>query len=239
MSFLHYLRRSARKFGIEVARFPTGYPPYESVRLLKKHGIDTVIDIGASDGRYGAELREFGYPGTIVSFEPLSNAYTLLEARARFDPLWKVERVALGASRGDVILNVSGSNNGASSSIRKMLPLHQQAAPGSAFVGSEVVPQITLDEIWPRVAASSKRAFIKVDVQGYEDEVLAGGQSSLTRCAGICLELSLVPLYDGALLMESAVESLRASGFTLMRLDPGFSDPRTGQMLQVDATFFR
>lgn len=73
------------------------------VRILDHHGIDVVLDVGANVGQYAARLRQGGWSGRIVSFEPLPDAHATLEAAAAPDALWEVApRMALGASTGTV-----------------------------------------------------------------------------------------------------------------------------------------
>jgi hypothetical protein len=81
--------------------------------------------------------------------------------------------------------------------------------------------------------------FLKVDTQGYEDRVLDGAAELLGRSKGLQLELSFVPLYEGQKLFYALVERLRALGFSIWAIWPGFYEPRSGRTLQVDATFFR
>ncbi|HEY8164959.1 MAG TPA: hypothetical protein VIF83_05325, partial [Gemmatimonadaceae bacterium] len=64
-------------------------------------------------------------------------------------------------------------------------------------------------------------------------------EQSLESIVGIEMELSLTPLYEGETLLPEMIQKLDERGFVLMSLDPAFSDPATGRLLQVDATFFR
>lgn len=51
-------------------------------------------------------------------------------------------------------------------------------------------------------------AFLKVDVQGFEKQVLAGGKSTIDdHCVGMQLELSFLPLYEGGMLIPEALGS--------------------------------
>ena len=59
----------------------------------------------------------------------------------------------------------------------------------------------------------------------------------LPKVAGLDVELSLVPLYQGQLVFKEMIEMLSALGFDLWSLIPGFLDQRTGQLLAVDGLF--
>ena len=75
--------------------------------------------------------------------------------------------------------------------------------------------------------------------QGFEAAVLRGAEQSLARCAGVQLEMSIAPLYQGELLLPELIGEMAKQGFALMDLKPGFFDPRTGELLQLDGLFFR
>src|SRR5688500_11744763 len=96
VTVLHTARRLAQLVGLDVPRSPADDPAHRRVRLIRQHGISHVFDVGGSDGRFGFELRRFGYEGRIVSFEPLETAYRLLARRAARDPLWETLPYALG-----------------------------------------------------------------------------------------------------------------------------------------------
>lgn len=239
MSIKHALKMTALRLGIEVNR----YNAVESTEarllaLLNTHDIDTVIDVGANDGGYGRLLRRGGYDGAILSFEPLEQAHASLLLATRDDTGWHVApRMALGKEHTEVDIHVAG--NSASSSILPMNPTHEQAAPESRYVGVQRVPVRRLDEVRHAALDNGRRLFLKVDTQGYEMMVLEGSDRLLDRVAGIQLELSVTPLYEGQTLYQSMIQWLHARGFELWNLIPGFVDPASARMLQFDGVFFR
>jgi hypothetical protein len=81
--------------------------------------------------------------------------------------------------------------------------------------------------------------FIKIDVQGFESEVLKGAQHTLARAAGVHVELSFVPLYEGQSLFQDLWHHLSSLGFEPWAFFPAFTDNTTGRMLQIDGVFFR
>jgi FkbM family methyltransferase len=235
-----FLKRCFRALGWRLTRYRASTcAELQLSTLLKWKDVDLVLDVGANIGQFGQCLREHGYHGRIVSFEPLSRAYEVLLDRRRDDPLWTVApRMALGATRGEVRLHISG--NSESSSILDMLPAHLVGAPDSRYTGSEVVSLETLDSVWDKVVPAEHRAvFLKIDVQGYESEVLRGADHALRNVVGVQVELSLVPLYDGQALYQDLMDRLGALGFELCGVATGFVDPATGRTLQLDGIFLR
>ena len=78
-----------------------------------------------------------------------------------------------------------------------------------------------------------------MDTQGFELEVLLGATESLQKIAALQLEISLLPLYEGAPLIEDIVSHVRAAGFVPFWFLPGFWNPKTHQQLQLDGLFVR
>jgi hypothetical protein len=120
-----------------------------------------------------------------------------------------------------------------------MLENHRRAAPGAAYVGSEVVPVIRLDQAAASFLSEAQNIFLKVDVQGFELEVLAGAEEILPRIVGAQLELSLVPLYQGQALYPELMRFMEGQGFEVWGIIPGLVDNSSGRLVQTDVVFFR
>jgi FkbM family methyltransferase len=234
------IKKLARELGFEVKRYNLNTSEVALIKhLLNYHNIDLVFDVGANSGQYARFLRECSYSGTIVSYEPLSSAYSQLLASSHKDPLWEIApRTAIGDQDSEITINVAG--NSQSSSVLEMLDSHVNAAPESAYYDSEVVKLSRLDTIGPQYFTSANQAiFLKIDVQGFEKQVIEGATQILPLVQGIQLELSLIPLYKDQLLFKEMVEFLYKIGYDLHTIIPGFTDPKTGRLLQIDGIFFK
>jgi FkbM family methyltransferase len=209
------------------------------VSHLRKSKIDLVLDVGANIGQFASELIASGYKGKLISFEPLSQAHGQLLAAAHGNPMWEVAtRCALGAESGTTTINISA--NSYSSSLRKSLDLLLDAAPQSAFVGSEDVPVQTLEAFLAERFPTGAPAFaLKLDTQGSEADVLHGLGNWLDRCNAILLEMPLDSLYVGAADLPTLVARLQASGFRCVGMSPGHKDQETGDCIEVDGLFVR
>ena len=232
------LRGFALRRGYDVRRFDSGRSmASRRIRAIERTGVDVVLDVGANRGQWAAELRNSGYDGRMVSLEPLAEPYAALVARTSTDPDWDAQRIALGAEDATASINVAG--NIVSSSMLEMTERHVTGAPASAQIGTESVHVARLDTIAPELLGDQTRPYLKLDVQGYELQALLGASSTLDSVQVVEAELSVVELYAGQPLLPEVFEHLRARGFECIGLDPGFTDVRSGEMLQADGLFVR
>ncbi len=231
------IRKILHKVDLDVINYSVS--TYARIKqILDYHKINLVLDVGANKGQYHNSLRRLGYSGKIISFEPLSDAYAELLKSSTKDPLWKIApRIAIGNEEGEISINIAG--NSASSSLLPMLDRHRNAAPESAYIGSETVKITRLDSICPSYISQDSQIFLKIDVQGYEQKVLEGSQGILPQVKAIQLEVSFVPLYQGDLIFGDMLDYMNHLGYALAYLNPCFFDVNKVQLLQADAIFCR
>lgn len=204
--------------------------------------VDTTValDVGASRGQYGEWLRSSGFKGRILSFEPGTTSFRQLASRAKADGMWQAFNCALGSLSTEADLHIAG--NQVSSSLLPMTELHASAAEGSATTAKETVTVRPLDEVMAETTiVGDARIHMKIDVQGFEGEVLRGSEALLAdpRLRSIEIELSTAPLYQSQSDWLEILGVLRRAGFELASMSGGFFDKRTRRMLQFDALLIR
>ena len=115
----------------------------------------------------------------------------------------------------------------------------EEIEPSVRYLTREPVAVDTLDNVFSRFAKAGERNFLKLDVQGYENEVLAGAEESLKRFDGVISEVSLSHVYEGEWLLDEMMSYMLTNGFVLFDLADVFRDLSSGQLMQVDALFVR
>lgn len=233
--------RVLRSSGFDVVRYRAlNDPDQRLAHLFRRYGVKTVLDIGANVGQFAKRVIAAGYPNRIISFEPVSTSHSMLLKNAEGYEQWRVaRRCALGGERRKVIVNIAG--NSESSSLLPMLERHVSALPISKYLGVEETELVRLDDVLEEYVADdeSTSLALKMDVQGFEGEVLDGAPRTLKDVKVIYTEMSLCPLYDREVPFLDLYSRITKLGFRCVGISPGFLDPATWEVLQVDATFVK
>lgn len=228
------IHRLSRRFGIDLTQLRFADSNWAAhMQLLRSLSPDAVVDVGANSGQFASELRLAGYTGPIVSFEPVTDAYVQLSAKAQSDPTWTAIHCAIGARSGTMTINVAA--NSMSSSPLAMSENHQRAAPDSHYVRQEEVEVCRLDEV--DALKGFRRIFCKIDTQGFERYVLDGVGDMWSRMIAVQLETSHVVLYEDSWMHADVMDFFEHMRWEPIYVDRGFTDSRTGRMLQSDWTF--
>ena len=238
MSVKRVVKRTFRYFGYDLTRLdPRSHVLARRGKFLRMYNISLVLDVGANTGQYGKEIRELGYTGRIVSFEPMSAAYKLLQARAESDESWETLNIGLGEKEEQALINIS--KNSYSSSLLENLPANLVSEPDTVYIGQERIEIRTLDTVIKRLRDQSDRVYLKIDAQGYEDRVLKGASEALRDIDTVQLEMTIKPLYSGGLLFDEMHRRLNELGYRLVSIEPGFADRNTCELLQYDGIYHR
>lgn len=139
------------------------------------------VDIGAHMGLHTVLMSELAGPeGRVYSFEPQSRNFDLLQRNIAANGLQNVQarRAAVGDREGHCRMAVHATNFG-----------DHRVAGGSE--GAEEVPMVTVDSVLSGV--TGKIGLIKIDVQGYETNVIRGMRETLRRNPNVILFIEVFP----------------------------------------------
>lgn len=164
-------------------------------------------------------------------------AYCVLQKKSQNDTQWIAINKAIGDKVGGLPIHVS--SNSVSSSFLEVTDMHVSAEKSASTIGSQMVEVDTIDNLIDDYSGKNDRVFLKIDVQGFEKNVIAGALNSLDRIGGFQVEISLVPMYKNEALFGEMLNVMNELGYKLASIEPGFSNYDTGHLLQVDGVFLR
>ena len=99
------------------------------------------------------------------------------------------------------------------------------------------VPVITLDDYVRRLAPEPPY-ILKVDTQGFDGEVLKGGEQALRDCVAVLCEVSVIPIYRNQTDWMTAIAELNRRGFELAGLYP-VTRTKSLQVIEFDCLTIR
>jgi FkbM family methyltransferase len=218
------LKHVLRSRGYDIVRHK------ELSELLALHCVDIVLDIGANDGGYATELRQSGWSGPVVSFEPQPATFGRLKQRFAHDAQWSGHQIGLGSENSLLKMNIHEMDV-LSSFLQKI-----ETSDNARQVEVEVK---RIDGILDGILGTRSRPFVKIDTQGFELEIIKGFGSRAGGVIGWQLEMSVEPLYQDQPKIEEVIGLMRGLGFSLWKILPGLRDPKTLQSFEFDGIFFR
>lgn len=207
-------------------------------RVLAFHRVDVVLDLYANLGQHAQRLRQGGYRGRIVSFEPLDAVHAALKRTAGPDPLWDVPPpLAFGDREGEVTLLVSPEADMSSA-----LPLTQEAAAfldGAVPTATQSSPMARLDALFATYVRKAERAMVRIDTQGTELQVLEGASGVIDRVHALQVRLALIPAYSGEPGWKAVLAKVESLGFAPAMFLPGHFNLRAARQFSMDGVFVR
>ena len=201
---------------------------------LREFRFATILDIGANTGQFAIAARAVFPMACIVSFEPLADCCEKLKAAMRGDAKFEALNVALGDTPG--ALNFEHNEFSPASSFLPLNAAHKDAFEFARETTKVTVKVERLDDLAPKLNLAEP-FMAKIDVQGYEDRVLHGGEKTLRRAAALLVEMSYEPLYDGQVLFDGIHALIGGMGFTYRGALDLFHCPKTGRVLQENGIF--
>lgn len=185
-----------------------------------------ILDVGAYRGDFAA-LALLGWPLTrVVCFEPLSKMAAYIGSRFAKDSRVTLVSALLGARDGDVLTLHEAET--ASSALDEH---HDQGFPATQH------QSVALDTALRRLAVDSTDCLIKLDVQGFELQVLMGAELVLRNASAVIVELNLLDIHRGVPIFHELVAWLCERGFVAYDIAGITRRPLDGAVWQIDLVF--
>jgi len=182
-----------------------------------------VMDVGAFKGEWARICLNVFPEAIITCIEPQSASQEELKKLASEYRNVKVLQTLVGRSK-------CGS-----------VPFKEVGSGSSVLLNSYEKTRKPMTSIDVLIAEGYCKApeLLKLDVQGYELEILEGFTNDFDVCQVIQCEISLLPLIQGAPLLHEVVEYLYKRGFVMFDVDELIRAPSDGAVWQIDALFCR
>lgn len=228
------MRRLIRKI-IRNAGFKRRIAP-NFVDIIQANKIDIVLDVGANDGDFGRELRDSGYTGRILSFEPNPIAFERLTKNIEHDPCWDAVQIGIGAISGQFELNISRAD--VFSSFKNLNNFGQKSI-NTRVVDTVEARVVRLDDYLSENPEIIGRPYLKIDTQGFELEVLDGLGSIFHNMVAIQVETALVNSYVDEIDWVDSILYMRARGFEVATMVCNSTISGKAQIRELDIVYVR
>lgn len=192
-----------------------------------------VVDVGANEGAFSAGVLAIAPHARIIAVEPAAEPRKRLRARLGDRPNVEILDVAVGRESGTATFHVTTHDH--NSSLRAPRSESQETFGDDWQVVERVeVPTLSLDDL----VGDREVDVLKIDVQGGEMDVLAGGRKALAQTRAVLLEMNFFSQYEGDATFGTLHAEMGRNGFELVNVSPPLTTP-DGTAVFVDGCYAR
>ena len=196
-----------------------------STRLgrLRQLGFDprSIVDVGAGSGEWATLAASIWPLAQIIGFEPNRAERPHLEQTRQNLPDFDFIQGVLGPARREIRYRSAG---------------HQTSLLEADTSATESAEMYVLDELIEEGRVPSPQ-FIKIDVQGFELEVLKGAGKAMRHCEGVLLEVNFYEFLPGAATVAETISFFREREFVLYDVAGILRRPSDDALWQMDMVF--
>ena len=174
-----------------------------------------VIDAGAHEGWFFHCWKDWCSQAEIHAFEPAIEAFERAKSLYGSDPSIHIINAGLGSALGTLEFSVLESSRVSNSFLQPVESTWKEIDYHTGAISKRIVEVTTLDDYAKEIASIY---LLKIDVQGFELEVLKGAIETLKKTDHIFVEAGIRPLYQGAPRFTDVYDFLADRGFHLMAM---------------------
>lgn len=205
-----------------------GFVDFEGLlKHIRANGFspEMIIDVGAFVGDWSRDANRIFPSAQIVMIEGNEENRQVLTIASKEIPNSEFEIAVLGPEKKSGVAFYVNSQG--SSVLPELTSFNQE---------KKFVPMLRLDDLMEN-RPSSGPILLKLDVQGFELEVLRGAPSTLAKSEVVIIESSLLPYNDGSPLVAEVVSFLAGSGFAVYDFCGQHRRESDGALYQTDIVF--
>lgn len=201
---------------------------------ITKRPFLTIIDVGANEGQFASLARRAFPHAKIIAFEPIPACFNILKQNFRNDSNFEAFNVALGNENQEKQFHLTDYS--ATSSFLPLSPKHKKDILATGNERMITVSERTFEEVCG-LEKMADPCLLKIDVQGYEMEVLRNNESLVKKAHTILVETSYTNIYEGQSLFADVFLFLHERGFEFQGNYEQLRGINTHQFMQGDAIF--
>jgi FkbM family methyltransferase len=201
--------------------------------ILAELNLDFIADVGANRGQFALISRKVFPKAIIHSFEPLEEPRKIFKKIFGSDPNVTLHSYAVGREKTTATIHVTNDDD--SSSVLPITKRQSNMFPGATEKETRQVNVLPLSQAFKTISIPPA-SLLKIDVQGFELDVLKGCEDILNKFSYIYIECSFEELYSGQALAHDVISWLSESGFVLCGIYNMYYD-KNGAAIQGDFLF--
>lgn len=198
--------------------------------------ISFIVDVGANKGQFARASALFFNQAKVYSFEPVPAVSKQLVRNTRDCETITIYNFGLGSEEG--VIDFYQNEHLHASSALPVSAYQKESIPETANTTTIQVPIKRLDSVAAAWGKLPGPVLLKLDVQGYEKQVLEGSLGFLGQVDYLLFEASFISMYEGEPLFEEMHDYVQSLGFSL--LGPiGLLQDGEGRISQMDMLYKR
>ena len=205
----------------------------EHLSVLESFYCEYIVDVGANRGQFALIARKIFPRAKIISFEPLEEPAEIFRKVFCNDPEVTLHACAIGKAQMTTAIHVTKDDD--SSSLLPITKTQSGLFPGAAEKETRRVMVYPLSQLLDP-ASIPPASLLKIDVQGYELDVLQGSEDILQKFSHIYVECSFLELYEGQALAHQIIAWLGQRNFILSGVHNLYYE-KNGKAVQGDFLF--
>lgn len=207
----------------------------DQLQRLVPH-IGAVIDVGANKGQFARASVRFFEQAKVFSFEPVPTVFEQLVINTRDCATITCYNFGLGSEEG--VIDFYQNEHLHASSALPVSAYQKEAIPETANTTNIQVPIKRLDSVAAAWGKLPGPVLLKLDVQGYEKQVLEGSLGFLGKVDYLLFEASFISMYEGEPLFDEMHSFVKTLGFSLIG-PVGSLQTSNNRIVQMDMLYQR